>query len=77
MRYTPDKLFPAHPDTMGENNTPTALKGRGVKTMYKIFTYVHISSKPWATSESAEQPIQVPGYRAPSHPKPHPLCRMV
>ena len=23
---------PAHPDTMGENNTPTALKGCGVKT---------------------------------------------
>ena len=22
---------PAHPDTMGENNTPTALKGCGVK----------------------------------------------
>ena len=26
----PDRL-PAHPDTMGENNTPTALKGCGVK----------------------------------------------
>ena len=24
---------PAHPDTMGENNTPTALKGCGVKTV--------------------------------------------
>ena len=24
---------PAHPDTMGENNTPTALKGCGVKTI--------------------------------------------
>ena len=23
---------PTHPDTMGENNTPTALKGCGVKT---------------------------------------------
>ena len=36
LRYSPDKLFPAthphtHPDTMGENNTPTALKGCGVK----------------------------------------------
>ena len=31
LRYSPDKLFPrhplAHPDTIGENNTPTALKG--------------------------------------------------
>ena len=32
LRYSPDKLFPAthpptHPDTMGENNTPTAVKG--------------------------------------------------
>ena len=25
---------PAHPDTMGENNTPTALKGCGVKTLH-------------------------------------------
>ena len=25
---------PAHPDTMGENNTPTALKGCGVKKQY-------------------------------------------
>ena len=24
---------PTHPDNMGENNTPTALKGCGVKTM--------------------------------------------
>ena len=24
---------PAHPDTMGENNTPIALKGRGVKSV--------------------------------------------
>ena len=37
---TPDKLFPtafplAHPDTMGENNTPTALKGCRVKTQFK------------------------------------------
>ena len=29
LRYSPDKLFPlpAHPDAMGENNTPTAIKG--------------------------------------------------
>ena len=37
LRYSPDKLFPAarpptQPDTMGENNIPTALKGCGVKT---------------------------------------------
>ena len=25
---------PAHPDTMGENNTPTALKGCRVKMIY-------------------------------------------
>ena len=37
LRYRPDKVFPLlarlppHPDTMGENNTPTALKGYGVK----------------------------------------------
>ena len=27
----PAARLPAHPDTMGENNTPTALKGCGVK----------------------------------------------
>ena len=52
LRDSPDKLFPvarppartpAHPDTMGENNTPTAIKGCGVKmealvkTKYRIF----------------------------------------
>ena len=37
LRYSPNKLFlsparlPAHPDTMGENNTCTALKGCVVK----------------------------------------------
>ena len=40
LRYSLSNLFhasrlpdyaPAHPDTMGENNTPTALKGCGVK----------------------------------------------
>ena len=25
---------PAHPDTMGENNTPTALKGCGLKIAF-------------------------------------------
>ena len=29
---TSSRRPPAHPDTMGENNTPTALKGCGVKT---------------------------------------------
>ena len=28
---------PAHPDTMGENNTPTALKGCGVKKQYEKY----------------------------------------
>ena len=27
------RRLPAHPDTMGENNTPTALKGCGVKML--------------------------------------------
>ena len=41
LRYSPDKLFPAahlpaHPDTMGENNTPTALKGCVVKSVHLI-----------------------------------------
>ena len=27
----PDARPPDHPDTMGENNTPTAIKGCGVK----------------------------------------------
>ena len=40
LRYSPDKLFPtarlsAHPDTMGENNSLTALKGCGVKMQSK------------------------------------------
>ena len=51
LRYGPDILFPpttrppAHPDTMGENNTPTALKGCGVKSFciygYKVLHYHH------------------------------------
>ena len=40
-RNSQDKLFPAarpptHLDIMGENNTPTALKGCGVKIVLKI-----------------------------------------
>ena len=31
---TSSRRPPAHPDTMGENNTPTALKGCGVKTSF-------------------------------------------
>ena len=29
--FPPHEHLPAHPDTMDENNTPTALKGCGVK----------------------------------------------
>ena len=46
LRYSPDKLFPApahqtanppaHLDTMGENNTLTALKGCGVKNYIQL-----------------------------------------
>ena len=39
LRYSPDKLFSAgqaHLDTMGENNTPTALKGCGVNQKYLV-----------------------------------------
>ena len=32
----PDACPPDHPDTMGENNTPTAIKGCGVKTIENI-----------------------------------------
>ena len=32
----PDARLPAHPDTMGENNTPTALKGCGVKMFENV-----------------------------------------
>ena len=34
-RQTFSRRPPAHPDTMGENNTPTALKGCGVKIVIK------------------------------------------
>ena len=33
---------PAHPDTMGENNTPTALKGCGVKTFLDNERFIFI-----------------------------------
>ena len=50
LRYSPDKLFPAarppaHPDTMGENNTPTALKGCGVKSIYNDDVYLYDTIK--------------------------------
>ena len=46
LRYRPDKFFPAarppaHPGTMGENNTPTALNGCGV-TKNLLFTNLNI-----------------------------------
>ena len=34
--FPPPARSPAHPDTMGENNTPTALKGCVVKIILKI-----------------------------------------
>ena len=37
---------PTHPDTMGENNTPTALKGCGVKMIYYGMSKNHISVSP-------------------------------
>ena len=46
LRYSPNKCFraarpprhlPAHPDTMCENNTPTAPKGCGVKIMMHTY----------------------------------------
>ena len=41
------------------------------------FTYVQVSSIPWATCGSAEQPLQVPGDRALNQLKPHPSGRIV
>ena len=35
-RQTFPRRTPAHPDTMDENNTPTALKGCGVKIKLSI-----------------------------------------
>ena len=40
-------------------------------TIY-IFTYVQNLLPPWVICGSAEQPLQVPGDRAQSQPKPHP-----
>ena len=40
-------------------------------------SYVHISSKPWATGGSAEQPLKVPGDRAPNQHKTHPSGKIV
>ena len=42
----------------------------------QLFTYVQISSKPWVIGGSAEQPLQVPGDRAPNQPMPHPSDRI-
>ena len=42
-----------------------------------LFTYVQISSLTWATGGSAEQPLQVPGDKAPSRPMPHPSDKIV
>ena len=40
LTYSPDKLFPAHLDTIGENNTPTALKGcEGEKEIVTFTSY--------------------------------------
>ena len=48
-RQTISHRPPAHPDTMGENNTPTALKGWGVKTempyIRNVFKYICIYIK--------------------------------
>ena len=50
LRQSPDKLFPkasppAHPDTMGENNTLTALKGCGVKKIMVLHSKNKASRK--------------------------------
>ena len=37
----PPRRPPAHPDTMGENNTPTALKGCGVIKTAKVSCILH------------------------------------
>ena len=43
----------------------------------QLFTYVQISSIPWATGVSAEQPLQVPGGRALNQLRPHPSGKIV
>ena len=53
LRYIQDNLFlhrmPTHPDTIGENNTQTALKGCGVKIViikiYKIENFNYLNLK--------------------------------
>ena len=37
VRQTSSHRLPAHPDTMGENNTPTALRGCGVKIKLRSY----------------------------------------
>ena len=39
--------------------------------------YVQVSSLSWATGGSAEQPLQVPGGKVRSQPKPHPSSKIV
>ena len=58
LRYSPDKLFPkthppGHLDTIGENNTPTALNGCGVKTEGRVKDWLGLM----ACSYSDEQHI--------------------
>ena len=44
---------------------------------FSFYIYVQlVSSKQWATGGSAEQPLQVPGGRAPNQPRPHPLVKI-
>ena len=42
-----------------------------------LHNYVQVSSKPWPTDGSAEQPLQVPCDRALNQSKPHPSGRIV
>ena len=56
LRYSPDKLFPdarppTHPYKMGENNTSTALKGCGVKTVNQ-FQYPGTEKSPSTTEDA-------------------------
>ena len=43
----------------------------------QLFTYVQISSVPWATGGSVEQSLQAPGGRALNQPRPHPSGKIV
>ena len=38
--------------------------------------YIQVSSNPWATAGSAEQPLQVPGDRALNQLKSHPSSKI-